>query len=164
VHATIFHNTALAEYEAGRYRAAAAITMAVPMAVRPQIEALKNGQLDIGFVRPPVTDAALAGEVLLREPFVAALPARHRLARKKSVALSVLAGEPFVLPPQQTVPVYHDLILSMPRGWIYPQRSSRSGSCPTDAWHGCSRRGRCAGACSVGPRHRRSDEPHSFAR
>ena len=81
------------------------------MAVGPQIDALKNGQLDIGFVRPRVNDAALTGEVLLREPFVAALPARHRLARKKSVALSALAEEPFVLPPRQTVPVYHDLVL-----------------------------------------------------
>ena len=81
------------------------------MAVGPQIDALKNGQLDIGFVRPRVNDAALTGEVLLREPFVAALPARHRLARKKSVALSALAEESFVLPPRQTVPVYHDLVL-----------------------------------------------------
>ena len=81
------------------------------MAVGPQIDALKNGQLDTVFVRPPVNDAALTGEVLLREPFVAALPARHRLARKKSVALSALADEPFVLPPRQAVPVYHDLVL-----------------------------------------------------
>ena len=81
------------------------------MAVGPQIDALKTGRLDIGFVRPPVNDAALMGEVLLREPFVAALPARHRLAKNKSVALSALAEEPFVLPPRQAVPVYHDLVL-----------------------------------------------------
>jgi DNA-binding transcriptional LysR family regulator len=81
------------------------------MAVGPQIDALKTGRLDIGFVRPPVTDTALIGEVLLREPFVAALPARHRLAKKESVALSALAEDPFVLPPRQAVPVYHDLVL-----------------------------------------------------
>jgi DNA-binding transcriptional LysR family regulator len=81
------------------------------MAVGPQIDALKTGRLDIGFVRPPVNDAALMGEVLLREPFVAALPVRHRLAKKKFVALSALAEEPFVLPPRQAVPVYHDLVL-----------------------------------------------------
>jgi DNA-binding transcriptional LysR family regulator len=81
------------------------------MAVAPQIEALKEGRLDIGFVRPPVNDAALIGEVLVREPFVAALPAKHRLAKKKSVALSALGQDPFVLPPRQAVPVYHDLVL-----------------------------------------------------
>ena len=55
------------------------------IAVRPRIDALKTGRLDIGFVRPPVNDAALTGEVLLREPFVAAPPVRHRLVKKKSV-------------------------------------------------------------------------------
>ena len=81
------------------------------LAVAAQIEALKDGRLDIGFVRPPLNDAALMSEVLVREPFVAALPAKHRLAKKKSLALSALGQEPFVLPPRQAVPVYHDLVL-----------------------------------------------------
>jgi DNA-binding transcriptional LysR family regulator len=81
------------------------------MAVAPQIDALKEGRLDVGFVRAPVNDAALNGEVLVREPFVAALPLSHRVAKRKSVALSALAQEAFVLPPRPAVPVYHDLVL-----------------------------------------------------
>jgi DNA-binding transcriptional LysR family regulator len=95
------------------------------MPVGAQINALKAGTLDIGFVRPPVNDAALTSEVLLREPFVAALPTHHRLSKKKPVALSALAEDPFVLPPRAAVPVYHDLVLRACReAAIHPQRSS----------------------------------------
>jgi DNA-binding transcriptional LysR family regulator len=57
------------------------------IAVRPRIDALKTGRLDIGFVRPPVNDAALTGEVLLREPFVAAPPSVTGSSRKSRCAV-----------------------------------------------------------------------------
>jgi DNA-binding transcriptional LysR family regulator len=81
------------------------------MSAGAQIAALNEGRLEVGFVRPPVTAMSLASEVLVREPFVAAMPANHRLAAKQPVALSALSNEAFVLPPRNSVPVFHDLVL-----------------------------------------------------
>jgi DNA-binding transcriptional LysR family regulator len=82
-------------------------TMAVPL----QFAALRDDRLDVGFVRPPVTDAALKYEVLSRDPMIVAMRSKHPLARKAAISLSNLANEPFVLPLQAAVPVYHDFIL-----------------------------------------------------
>jgi DNA-binding transcriptional LysR family regulator len=59
--------------------------------VLSQFALLREGRLDVGFVRPPVGDPALSSEVLLREPLVIALPRKHRLASRSHVALSALA-------------------------------------------------------------------------
>ena len=61
-----------------------------------QIAALRSGNLDAGFVRPPVTDADLTATPLLEEPLRVALPAGHRLTASKRVRAAELAGEPFV--------------------------------------------------------------------
>jgi DNA-binding transcriptional LysR family regulator len=82
-------------------------TMAVPL----QFAALRDDRLDIGFVRPLATVAGAKYEVLSREPMVAAIPSNHPLARKAGIPLSNLANEPFVLPPQAIVPVYHEFVL-----------------------------------------------------
>ena len=82
-------------------------TMAVPL----QFAALRDDRLDVGFVRPPVTDPSLKYEVLSREPMIVAMSSKHPLVRKAGIPLSNLANEPFVLPLQAAVPVYHELIL-----------------------------------------------------
>jgi DNA-binding transcriptional LysR family regulator len=82
-------------------------TMAVPL----QFAALRDDRLDVGFVRLPVTDPLLKYEVLTREPMIVALRSKHPLARKAGISLSNLANEPFVLPLQVAVPLYHDLIV-----------------------------------------------------
>jgi DNA-binding transcriptional LysR family regulator len=86
-------------------------TMSVPR----QIAALREGGLDVGFIRPPVSDPALRSDVIVREPLVVALPPTHRLARKSRIALAALANEPFVLPPREVVPVFHDAVLRLCR-------------------------------------------------
>jgi DNA-binding transcriptional LysR family regulator len=83
--------------------------------VPAQLAAIRDGDLDIGFVRPPVTDPSLRSEVLLREPLVVALPAKHRLAAKDPVPLSALAAESFVLPARTVAPVYYHLVLRVCR-------------------------------------------------
>jgi DNA-binding transcriptional LysR family regulator len=82
-------------------------TIAVPL----QLDGLRGGTLDVGFVRPPITNSGLASERLMTEPLVAALPANHRLARKRSVPLSDFSEESFILPPREAVPVYYDIAL-----------------------------------------------------
>src|SRR6516164_1510521 len=59
---------------------------------------LREERLDIAFIRSGVPDAAgLAVHALLQEDMVAALPARHRLARQPRLALRDLADDIFIL-------------------------------------------------------------------
>ena len=81
------------------------------MSVPSQFAALLNDQLDLGFVRPPVGDSALNSETVISEPLVVALPPKHRLASRPRLQLSALANEPFILPPRDTVPVFHDAVI-----------------------------------------------------
>jgi DNA-binding transcriptional LysR family regulator len=85
------------------------------MSVPAQLSALHAGSLDIGFVRPPISDPALRSEVIVREPLVVALPPKHRLAAKARIPFSALANEAFVLPPRDVVPVFHDTVLRLCR-------------------------------------------------
>ena len=62
-----------------------------------QIDALRNNQLDLGIVRPPVPNISLEMVTLREEPFVVILPLEHPLANQKRISLSALAEEPFVL-------------------------------------------------------------------
>jgi DNA-binding transcriptional LysR family regulator len=61
-----------------------------------QMNALKEGILDVGFLRDGEADTAIVLEMLQKERFVAILPRRHRLARKQSLRPGELRDEPFV--------------------------------------------------------------------
>jgi DNA-binding transcriptional LysR family regulator len=62
-----------------------------------QVKAIVDGQLDIGFARPPNNyPPELAGFTVFTQPLVVALPGEHPLARRKRIAPSDLRGEPFV--------------------------------------------------------------------
>jgi DNA-binding transcriptional LysR family regulator len=60
--------------------------------------AIRDGTVDVAFVRPIEDDPAVALEALPGDRLVAVLPAGHRLARAASIPLAALAGEPFVRP------------------------------------------------------------------
>ena len=85
------------------------------MSISLQVVALRDERLDVGFVRPPIDEPSLMSEMLLREPFVVALSADHRLAGTNRIALSSLADEPFVFIRRDTVPIFYDLVLKMCR-------------------------------------------------
>lgn len=76
-----------------------------------QIEALQRGDVHVGLLRPPVSDAELAAETILREPFVLALPVSHPLTALRRVPARRLAAEPFVMFPRQPGLVFHDLVM-----------------------------------------------------
>ncbi len=63
----------------------------------PMLEKLRAGELDLGILALPVELEGLEALELYREPFVAALPERHRLARRERIHASDLAGEPLLL-------------------------------------------------------------------
>lgn len=79
-----------------------------------QAAALAAGELDFGLLLPPVAGADLEHIVVQRERFVAALPARHRLARARGrIAVRELAGEAFVMVPRAIAPGLHDIIAAL---------------------------------------------------
>jgi len=81
------------------------------LSVPSQLDWLRSGRLDVGFVRPPVSDRMLNSEVLISEALVIALPLKHRLASKPRVSLAGLENEAFILVPRDAVPVFHDAVL-----------------------------------------------------
>jgi len=91
------------------------------MTTAQQLQALRAGGRDIGFVRPPVVAPDLVVETVLREPLMVALPLMHPLAPTETVALAApapperaaraaLPREPFVLFPRELAPDLYDQI------------------------------------------------------
>lgn len=79
-----------------------------------QAAALHVGELDFGLLLPPVHGAAELDHVVVqRERFVAALPARHRLARERRIAMRALAGEPLVTVPREIAPGLYDIVANL---------------------------------------------------
>lgn len=83
------------------------------MSPQAQIDALKEGQLDVGFVRAPFDDPALASLLVRREPLVVAMPADHPLASRKRIALGLLANEPFVSFPRSRGQAFFDQLMRL---------------------------------------------------
>lgn len=61
-----------------------------------QQAALGSGEIDLGLLRPPVTDPGLSTAVIRRDALLVALPERHRLSRRKTVRPADLGDEDFV--------------------------------------------------------------------
>ncbi|MEI2416336.1 LysR substrate-binding domain-containing protein [Orrella sp. JC864] len=62
-----------------------------------QIDALRERRIDVSISRTAVDDQDLCSIPIWPDPLVAALPARHRLASRRRLALAELAEEPFVM-------------------------------------------------------------------
>jgi DNA-binding transcriptional LysR family regulator len=80
-----------------------------------QLELLRVGQIDVGFLRPPLEDAQFHSELIFRESFVMALPETHPFVNHTTVALRSLATEPFILFPRRLAPGLYDPIISLCR-------------------------------------------------
>ena len=59
--------------------------------------AVLAGELDLAVVALPVHDERLIYETIATDPMVVALPAKHRLAARRRVAVEELRDEPFIL-------------------------------------------------------------------
>jgi DNA-binding transcriptional LysR family regulator len=78
-----------------------------------QAAGLAAGELDFGLLLPPVT-GELEHLVVQSEKFVAALPARHALGRRRGrVAMRDLAGEAFVMVPREIAPGLYDIVAGL---------------------------------------------------
>ncbi|MGO4649850.1 LysR family transcriptional regulator [Nocardia sp. 2YAB30] len=68
------------------------------MVTGAQLEALTDGSLDIGMVRPPLTRPDLTSRAFIREPLIAALPENHHLAHmEQPVEIADLHGVDFLM-------------------------------------------------------------------
>jgi LysR family transcriptional regulator, hydrogen peroxide-inducible genes activator len=63
----------------------------------PMLEKLNTGQLDLGILALPVDMEGLEARQLYEEPFALAVPAQHRLAKKKEVTVDDLRDETLLL-------------------------------------------------------------------
>ena len=73
---------------------------------------LREGGIDVGFLRPPLRDErGLVFDLLEREPLVVAVPGEHKLARRRSVRLRDLAAETFILYPRAVRPGLADEVV-----------------------------------------------------
>lgn len=75
-------------------------------------QALRNGEIDVSFTRPPIGVSADFDErVLVREPFAVVVPSQHPLAPRGEVSLTELEGEPLILYPRYPLPSTTDIIV-----------------------------------------------------
>jgi DNA-binding transcriptional LysR family regulator len=68
------------------------------------VEQLLDGEIDVGFVRPPLENPALEELVLGREPMVCVLPTGHPLTKRTRVKTTDLQGQPLVWWPEHHGP------------------------------------------------------------
>ncbi len=81
----------------------------------PQNECLRRGEIDVGFLRPPVDEVNLESELLFDEQFVVVLPKAHRLAKRKSLRLKDIAEETSIIFDRRFSSGLYDKILGLYR-------------------------------------------------
>ncbi len=81
------------------------------MASAEQMDAVLHGRLDVGFVHLPTGVADLACEPVESHAMVAALPSRHPLSRRRTIAWGALEGLAFIGFPRVAAPGAYDAIM-----------------------------------------------------
>lgn len=82
------------------------------LAPEAQIEAIREGRLDIGFVGLPLEADGLVTETTGRVRLMVALPEKHPMARKRSLRLEELSKETYTLWPRHLSPGSYDHLLA----------------------------------------------------
>jgi DNA-binding transcriptional LysR family regulator len=77
------------------------------------VEQVRDGVLDVGFIRPFGHDEAVEIRSIWTEPFAIVIPADHPLARDEVVDLSEAANETFVLVSRAQSPGFYDQCLAL---------------------------------------------------
>jgi DNA-binding transcriptional LysR family regulator len=73
-----------------------------------QLHDLESERLDLGFITGPFERPGYKSVTLVRDAFAVVLYENHPLAKKETVHLSELAGEPFILGSEECWKHYHD--------------------------------------------------------
>ena len=80
------------------------------MTSNAQVDAIADGRLDVGLLRPPVANAAVLTKALTCEPLIAAVPDAHPLASRAAITLAELANEPMVIFTPHRSPLYGQVL------------------------------------------------------
>jgi DNA-binding transcriptional LysR family regulator len=87
-----------------------------------QLVELAHDRLDLGFVHTTRVPPELSQILVSSQAFICCLPAGHALARKRSLSLSALQGEPFAVVSRAVSPDYHERILAIcTEAGFYPE-------------------------------------------
>jgi DNA-binding transcriptional LysR family regulator len=78
-----------------------------------QLEALTSGQIDAGFLRPPIARPQLATRRVVAEPLLAAIPENHPFAATKTVSVKDFDGQPFIMYSPYESRYFHDLLVTL---------------------------------------------------
>ncbi|MEO8099958.1 MAG: LysR family transcriptional regulator [Acidobacteriota bacterium] len=76
-----------------------------------QVNALHKESIDIGLLFLSIEDPAFESVLISRERLIAAVPQGHPAASHEKIRLRDLADETFLIPRQQSVPGFHELVL-----------------------------------------------------
>lgn len=83
------------------------------LVTRDQLEALSEGSLDLGLIRPSAVGNDLAARTAVREGLVAALPAAHPLAAVDGpIELADFDGQDFLMYSPIEARYFHELLLT----------------------------------------------------
>ncbi len=96
-----------------------------------QIEALRAGRIDIGFVGLPIEAEGVVSEVTGHERLVAAIPEAHPMARRARIRLRDLSGEAYTLWPRHLSPGRYDHLLSIFRDAGFGPPVAMEGGLPS---------------------------------
>jgi DNA-binding transcriptional LysR family regulator len=83
------------------------------MATHDQLQALRDGEIDLGFVRMPVVESDFECVPILHERLAAAVS--QHAAWKERIGLSSLAGQPFVVCSRTVSASYYDHVMALCR-------------------------------------------------
>jgi DNA-binding transcriptional LysR family regulator len=78
-----------------------------------QNEALLAGEIDIGFLRPPIDPVHLTSELLYKEGFSVHVSKASPLAKRKSLRVKDLAGESLLMPERRASTGLYDKTLEL---------------------------------------------------
>ena len=104
------------------------------MATLPQLDALAQRTLDLGFVRPSEgpAPASIVLSALREDPLVAVLPTALPLSRKKTVSIAELKDMPFVMyPPAAGTGIYPQIFRLCREAGFVPRIGQIAGEAST---------------------------------
>ncbi|MFF2853543.1 LysR family transcriptional regulator [Peribacillus sp. NPDC058002] len=78
-----------------------------------QVKALINKEIDIGFIRPPVTNEFLCTEIISKGACVLAVPKHHPLLKETKIDINCLSKYSFVLLARKTWAGLYDEIIGL---------------------------------------------------
>jgi DNA-binding transcriptional LysR family regulator len=107
--------TPLPEWIAAFSQAYPRITLSyVTTSTRDQLDALREGRLDLGFIREPVLDGNDLHKIsLIEEQFVLALPTSRQAASRTTVTLESFSEDRFLIFPREFAPGLYDIVAGL---------------------------------------------------